>query len=198
MSARPWHPLLISDRLGLWPIRIGDACQWLRVREQNRTMLQQWEPAWPANAASVSAFWRRCLHYHHEARQGRGYYLLIFCPQRHTLYGGVAICDIQRGAVQKATLGYWMAQDWQGRGLMQEALSRCAVFSFDVLRLHRLEAACVPHNIASRRVLERCGFVAEGFARAYIQINHQWQDHILFSLTDNSYPPAWARWPGGV
>lgn len=63
---------------------------------------------------------------------------------------------------------------------MTEAV-RCAItFGFEHVGLHRMEAACLPHNAASRAVLLRCGFKEEGVARRYLRINGEWQDHLLF------------------
>ena len=47
--------------------------------------------------------------------------------------------------------------------------------------LHRVEAACIPTNNASIRLLEKTGFVREGFAREYLCINGTWQDHLLYA-----------------
>jgi ribosomal-protein-alanine N-acetyltransferase len=55
-------------------------------------------------------------------------------------------------------------------------------FAFGTLRLHRLEAACIPNNVASVRLLEKTGFRREGFAREYLCINGVWQDHLLYAL----------------
>ena len=57
-------------------------------------------------------------------------------------------------------------------------------FAFGSLRLHRLEAACIPSNAASIRLLEKAGFVREGYAREYLCINGLWQDHLLFARLD--------------
>jgi len=57
--------------------------------------------------------------------------------------------------------------------------------AFDLLRLHRLEAACIPTNLASIRLLEKTGFKREGFARQYLCINGLWQDHLLFAKLEN-------------
>ena len=62
---------------------------------------------------------------------------------------------------------------------------RLLPFVFDELRLHRLEAACRPHNEASRLLLEGVGFQQEGYARSYLRINGVWQDHLLFALLEN-------------
>ena len=53
------------------------------------------------------------------------------------------------------------------------------------LRLHRLEASCLPHNQPSIRLLEGVGFYREGFARAYLRIDGAWRDHVLYALLDS-------------
>ena len=55
-------------------------------------------------------------------------------------------------------------------------------FAFDKLGLHRVEAACLPHNAPSRGLLAKSGFREEGFAREYLRINGRWQDHVLFAI----------------
>jgi [ribosomal protein S5]-alanine N-acetyltransferase len=57
------------------------------------------------------------------------------------------------------------------------------------LRLHRVEAACIPGNNASIRLLEKTGFQREGFARQYLCINGVWQDHLLFARLRGDPPP---------
>ena len=58
-------------------------------------------------------------------------------------------------------------------------------YAFGPLKLHRVEAACLPTNHASRRVLEKAGFRHEGQARAYLKINGEWADHLLFGLLED-------------
>lgn len=62
-------------------------------------------------------------------------------------------------------------------------------FAFTSLRLHRIEAACLPHNEASIKLLERNGFKKEGLARAYLRINGLWQDHFLYALLETDPLP---------
>ncbi len=59
-------------------------------------------------------------------------------------------------------------------------------YAFEDLNLHRVEAACVPDNTASRRVLEKTGFQLEGQARAYLKINGAWADHLLFGIVNDA------------
>ncbi len=59
---------------------------------------------------------------------------------------------------------------------------------FDDLKLHRLEAACLPHNEASIGVLRQNGFTHEGLARRYLKIDGFWRDHLLFALLAEDLP----------
>ena len=81
---------------------------------------------------------------------------------------------------QAAALGYWIGQPHAGQGIMSEAVRAALPFVFNVLKLHRVEAATQPSNFASMRVLERNAFTREGFARSYLKINGVWADHVLF------------------
>ena len=67
------------------------------------------------------------------------------------------------------------------QGYMTAAVRAVIPFAFSTLRLHRVEAACIPDNIASIRLLERSGFRREGVAREYLCINGIWQDHLLYA-----------------
>src|SRR5690606_17322004 len=84
-------------------------------------------------------------------------------------------------------LGYWMGQSFAGKGIMTEAVGTVLPFVFETLDLHRIHAAFLPHNMASRRVLEKNGFVEEGYAERYLQINGRWEDHVLMGLTAETW-----------
>ena len=83
---------------------------------------------------------------------------------------------------QAAVLGYWLGKPFVRRGYMTEAVRATVNFGFDALHLHRIEAATMPNNAASVRVLERNGFRREGFARRLLKINGTWEDHVLHAL----------------
>src|SRR4029078_6007473 len=71
------------------------------------------------------------------------------------------------------------------QGSMTAAVRAAIPFVFDSLELHRLEAACLPANVASIKLLERTGFTREGMARRYMKINGVWQDHLLYALLES-------------
>ena len=129
-----------------------------------------------------SAFRRRLRQYQRELREDQGYAFLIFRSADATLLGGLSISNVRRGVAQAASIGYWIGVPHIRRGHMSDAVKACLPFAFDTLGLHRLEAACLPHNVPSQRVLEKAGFKREGMARRYLKINGVWQDHDLFAL----------------
>jgi ribosomal-protein-alanine N-acetyltransferase len=74
-----------------------------------------------------------------------------------------------------------MGQIHARKGYMTAAVRAVIPFAFETLRLHRIEAACIPANLASIRLLDKTGFKREGFARQYLCIDGVWQDHLLYS-----------------
>jgi ribosomal-protein-alanine N-acetyltransferase len=98
------------------------------------------------------------------------------------LTGGITLTNVRRGVAQMGSVGYWCGRPFTRQGLTLGAVRALSEFSFRTLALHRLEAACIPDNTPSRRLLGQAGFVEEGFAQAYLKINGAWRDHVLFGL----------------
>jgi [ribosomal protein S5]-alanine N-acetyltransferase len=161
---------------------MGDYVAWAELRAQSRQHLTVWEPLWTRDELARSAFRRRLRQYQREMREDQGYAFLIFREADATLLGGLTISNIRRGVAQSASVGYWVGLPHVGRGYMTDAVRATVPFAFGTLGLHRLEAACLPHNAPSARVLEKAGFRREGTARRYLKINDAWQDHDLYAL----------------
>jgi ribosomal-protein-alanine N-acetyltransferase len=161
---------------------MSDYGPWAELRARSREYLTPWEPSWQRHELTRGAYRRRVRHYQREAREDEGYAFLIFDEADDELVGGVTLSNVRRGVTQAAVLGYWLGLPYIKRGYMTCAVQAIASFAFEDLRLHRLEAATMPANAASIRVLERNGFRREGFARGLLKINGVWEDHILFAL----------------
>ena len=101
--------------------------------------------------------------------------------------------QIAKGPWRACVLGYQIARRHEGRGLMREALSATIDYAFRDMRLHRVMANYRPENARSARLLERLGFVREGFARDYLFIDGAWRDHVLTSKTNPEFDAAWLR-----
>lgn len=169
-------------RTYLRPPSVRDWRAWAALREESRTFLTPWEPAWPADSLSRGAYQRRLKRQVHEWRNDEGYAFLLFRHDDDALLGGVGFSNVRRGVAQMASIGYWIGARHARRGYMTEGVATAVRFGFRHLGLHRIEAACLPTNDASRAVLERVGFAREGFARAYLKIDNIWADHLLFAL----------------
>lgn len=177
-----------GDGVFLRPAEMSDFHDWSRLREHSRSFLAPWEPVWPSDDLTRAAFRRRIKRHAEEMARDEAFPLLIFRARDKALVGGLTIGQIRRGVAQSATIGYWLGVNHAGQGYMSRALRAALSYCFSNLRLHRVEAACLPTNIASIRVLESAGFKREGLARSYLRINGRWQDHLLFAVLENDPP----------
>ncbi|GGA56188.1 GNAT family N-acetyltransferase [Pelagibacterium lentulum] len=170
------------------PIR-SDFAQWQALRSKSRAFLVPYEPRWSEFELTQKAFASRVRRNRRDAANGAEYSFLIFDDKSRIpkLMGGLTLSNIRRRAAQNVTLGYWMGVDYAGQGIMTRSVALILPFVFDTLGLHRIEAACLPDNLASRRVLIRNGFQEIGLAEHYLQINGAWRDHLLFALTAERY-----------
>lgn len=159
----------------------GDFEQWAALREISRDFLTPWEPVWPVDDLTRGAFRRRLKRYAEDQRNDTAYAFLIFRSEDSALVGGLTLANIRRGVAQAGSIGYWTGAPYARHGYMSAAVRALIPFCFSTLRLHRLEAACIPNNAASIGLLEKVGFQREGYARAYLCINGVWQDHLLYA-----------------
>ncbi|HML07502.1 MAG TPA: GNAT family protein [Xanthobacteraceae bacterium] len=181
-------PSIVGDGVVLRTPQATDYNEWAALRELSREFLTPWEPTWPADDLTRSAFRRRIRRYVEDLRADQGYAFLIVRASDHALVGGLTLANIRRGVAQAGSLGYWMGLPFVRRGYMTAAVRAVIPFAFGTLRLHRLEAACIPSNVGSIRLLESTGFVREGYARGYLCINGIWQDHLLYGRLKDSAP----------
>ena len=141
-----------------------------------------WEPSWGEDALSRGAFRRRLARYALEWHTDQGYAFLLSRGADDALLGGISLTNVRRGVAETCSIGYWIGARHARQGYMFEGLALALKFAFERLKLHRLEAACLPHNVASRGLLLKLGFHEEGYAREYLCIDGKWQDHVLFGM----------------
>lgn len=190
----PWSspaPLIAlrGPRVTLRLPQMGDYDAWYHLRHSSRDFLKPFEPRWTEADLGKRVFAMRVKRARIEAEEGTDYSFFVFLTTgvQDTLVGGITLSNIRRRAAQFVNLGYWMGQPFAGKGLMSEAVALSLPFVFETLDLHRIHAAFLPGNMASRRVLEKNGFIEEGFAENYLQINGRWENHVLFGLTRERY-----------
>jgi ribosomal-protein-alanine N-acetyltransferase len=173
---------LPGRRVYLRPPEAGDWPGWAQLRAESREFLTPWEPAWAVDELTRASYRRRLRRLQRDARDDLAYAFLLFRRDDDALIGGLTLGNVRRGVTQSCSVGYWIGRPHVRHGYMSEGLAAVLPFVFEQLRLHRLEAACLPSNEASQGVLRRCGFTQEGYARQYLRINGHWADHLLFAL----------------
>jgi ribosomal-protein-alanine N-acetyltransferase len=122
--------------------------------------------------------------------------LFVCLKQNGRIVGGVTLGSIRRGVAESCTLGYWMGEQHAGQGPMADALRGLLPHVFDRMRLHRIEAACIPDNARSQRLLEKVGFRREGYLNGYLKINGAWRDHLLYALIAEDWQSIRAKGSG--
>lgn len=193
------RPDLVGARLVLRPPHTDDFKAYAAVRTQSAASLRPFEPqeSWTQAHTTAEGFARRCATLARASANDRAYAFHIFtkdaCGAPDALIGGINLSRVTRGPGQMASLGYWMGANARNQGYMTDAVRLLTQHAFTALALHRLDAACVPENAASKRVLEKCGFMHEGLARKYIRIDGAWRDHLLYGLTVEDWEQAQRR-----
>lgn len=167
---------------------VTDWDEWSKLRDRSRDFLTPWEPLWPVDDLTRTAFRRRLRRYQRDIRDDAAYPFFIFRKSDRALVGGITVSNVRRGVTQACSVGYWTGEAYARHGYMRDALRAVVRHAIRDLGFHRVEAACLPDNHASKSLLKQTGFTEEGYARKYLRINGAWQDHILFGIVESDFP----------
>ncbi len=168
----------LTGSVRIRPLDISDAPELAEAYVANRGYLQPWEPVHPDGFYTVGGQQDavdRCLAVQADSRGF--FWVLVDGP---SIVGRVSLSNVVGGAFLSSDVGYWVAEEYQGRGLASAAVEVVSNVARESLGLHRIQAGTVVNNVASQRVLERCSFTMIGLAPQYLHINGEWQDHLLF------------------
>ncbi len=176
---------VVGHRTVLRPPSSSHFSEWQALRQKSRSFLEPWEPIWDERDLTRSSYRDRLAHYRSLSDQDQAYAFFVFVEADKRLCGAITLSNVRRGVAQMGTLGYWIGAEFAQQGLMTDALQALAPYAFGDLGLHRLEAACLPRNTGSVRLLEKCGFQREGYAQDYLRIAGRWEDHLLFAKVND-------------
>lgn len=173
--------LIETERLTLrLPVQ-NDFGNWVQLRRKSESFLLPWEPKQTVGFYSRSAFKVRVSWGKKNFSLKKAMPIFIFKKDDSALIGAVTLDNIRYGAIESASLGYWIGKPFSKRGYMKEALRAIIYYSSEHLKIGRIEAATLPENLPSRNLLEKSGFNFEGIVESYLKINGSWRDHVLYA-----------------
>lgn len=172
-----------TPQLILRPSAAGDATAIFHALRANEAHLVPWSPLLVGKAPPLAEVVRRVQDERRAWRAGEKVTLWAFDRETGAVRGRAALSSIVWGAFQNAYLGYWIDGASVGRGLATEMVGAAVTFAFARVGLHRVQAAVMPRNVASLRVLEKCRFRREGLALRYLEIAGTWEDHVIHART---------------
>jgi ribosomal-protein-alanine N-acetyltransferase len=177
--------LITTERLFLRQATREDIPAILQFYTENKTYLTPFTPLWEDNFFTQEYWLNKVENNYLEFLNDISLRLFIFPKTNPTIIiGFINFSNFIRRAAQYCNLGYALAESQQGKGYMTEALPAAIKYVFQELNMHRIMANYMPHNQRSGKLLRRLGFIVEGYARDYLLINGQWQDHILTAITN--------------
>ncbi|MGY5771718.1 ribosomal protein S5-alanine N-acetyltransferase [Vibrio antiquarius] len=168
---------------------IGDADMIAEYFQANREYLKPFEPKREEAFFSVNGWLQKLIKLNELHRMGLGYYCLLVRASSGEMLGTISFSNLSRFPFYSCNVGYSLAEKAQGHGYMRRGLTMACDYMFNVQKLHRIQAGYMPHNKRSESVLEHVGFDREGYAKDYLLINGEWQDHVLTSLINPNWQP---------
>lgn len=178
---------LATDRMVLRLAHERDSHRMAEYYTDNREFLKPWEPSRDESHCYASGWQARLSLITEMQKQGNAYYFLLLDNNENHVQGVANFSNVLRGSFHACFLGYSLGQQWQGQGLMFEALQSLIRYMQRQQRMHRIMANYMPHNHRSGDLLARLGFEREGYAKDYLMIDGKWQDHILTALTQQEW-----------
>lgn len=168
-----------GDDISLTPLEPGHAGALFELVESNRAYLREWLPWLDAHVTQVDS-----LDFVYRSREQRGSNngLTFGIFHKRVLSGVIGHNSIDWGN-RNCQIGYWLAANAQGQGLMTKACATLVEHSFIELRLQRVEIRCASGNTRSRAIPERLGFVQEGLLRQAGWHYGAYLDLVVYGMT---------------
>ena len=187
-----WPTTLASGGVTLRPIAQSDAAAWRRARERNAAWLGPWDATVPPGGEPRPMSFRQLVRMlRRSARAGTAYPFAIDVDGRFA--GQLTVSNIVRGSARFASIGYWIDQEYAGRGVVPRAVAMAVDHCFFTAGLHRIEIAIRPENSNSLRVVEKLGISEIGYAPRFLHIDGDWRDHRLYAITVEECPGGLLR-----
>lgn len=176
-----------GEQIYIRPLEADDVEAFYEMNARNRDFWGEFEPDFDRPEPTFENTVARIGQQKERAVNDQSYFFGIFLKETDELIGDVSLAEVFRGPLQSCIVGYSLDQAHNGKGHTTEAVRLAVQHAFERLNLHRLEAGVMPHNMGSRRVLEKVGFHYEGIAREKLKIKGVWQDHCQYSMVRSDW-----------
>jgi [ribosomal protein S5]-alanine N-acetyltransferase len=182
-----WPAVLTSRAVRLRPLVAADEAAWREARQRSSQWLAPWDATVPPGGEGRPTSFRALVKtLKRAARKGQAYPFAIDVEE--SFAGQLTVNNIVRGSAQFASIGYWIDQQYAGRGVMPRAVALAIDHCFTAGGLHRIEIAIRPENTNSLRVVEKLGIQEVGYAPRYLHIDGGWRDHRIYAITAEECP----------
>ncbi|WNB90884.1 GNAT family protein [Bacillus sp. NEB1478] len=175
---------LCAEHIYLRFLSKEDTESMLQLQLENRDFFEQFAPERDEEYYTLEEQQKRLETFKESAKKDNDYYFGLFLNESDELIGTINLFAIMRGSIQSAYVGYFLDKKHNGKGYMTEAVQLIVAYAFEELKLHRVEAGVMPHNLGSIRVLEKAGFEREGLNRKNVKINGKWEDHVHLAIVN--------------
>ena len=183
----PFLPVVLqNDNLVLRPLKLRDKKEWTKLRQRNQNWFQQWESTVPDEFSDGKAsFYQIVKNLRVEAKAQRSLPFVMEIDKK--IAGQITVANINYGSTRSAYIGYWIAEEFAGKGYTPLAVAMAIDHCFQILNLHRIEITIRPENLKSLRVVEKLGLRSEGLRPKYLHIDGDWRDHLVFAINKDEY-----------
>ncbi|MDQ0227269.1 GNAT family N-acetyltransferase [Metabacillus niabensis] len=174
--------MLKAQNIYIRLLKLEDTNEFLQLEMKNREFFQTFTMKRSPDYYTID-FQKDLMNQKIErAKVDSEYNFGIFKIENDELIGTIGLFRILRGPLQSAIVGYSLDKNNNGKGYATEAVKLIVNYAFTTLKLHRIEAGVMPHNISSIRVLEKAGFEKEGISKKNVKINGRWEDHQTLAI----------------
>ena len=181
-----WPVVLQNDNLVLRPLKLRDKKEWTKLRQRNQGWFRQWESTVPDEFSDGKAsFYQIVKNLRVEAKAQRSLPFVMEIDKK--IAGQITVANINYGSTRSAYIGYWIAEEFAGKGYTPLAVAMAIDHCFQILNLHRIEITIRPENLKSLRVVEKLGLRSEGLRPKYLHIDGDWRDHLVFAINKDEY-----------
>jgi len=172
-----------SEDIKLKVIEESDAEAVYNSIKSNRKRLREWL-SWLDKINSLADYKRLIPKVQENCRNGQAFLFGIFYQNE---FAGIIDLKFIDTMNKKTSIGYWLDQKFEGKGIMTKSVKALVNFAFTTLQLNRIEITAAVNNEKSNKVVQNAGFVKEGVLRENEWLYDHFEDHNVYSILKSEW-----------